>query len=505
MIAMVQYEYIRFLHINKGRSIRSIAREMRLHRKTVKKAIENQEHRYILTVDKPKPVNGPFEDRIKTMVTENKTRKGKYKLTKKRMFQLARQEGYTGKYSAFTREVRQIEGELGSRFDEAFLKLVPINGSLQVDFGTMTVMDRGMPRKIYAFCSKLCRAKAEFVKTYPGESTEFFFDGLVSAFEFYGGVPTLIIFDNLTPAVDEVLEGEERKLQPDFLKFKAFYCFDAAFCGKAKGNEKGTVENLVKYTRNNYFLPFPQFKDFSTFNGWLREECLKRNDEGVLEGKTYTQRIDEERFLPFTGSYDYGKIFNAKVDSYQLVHVDKNRYSVPTPYVNKKVTVRKYPFTIVISYNGEIIATHDRLWGKDKEHLNPYHYLDLLRYKARAYDQAKVIHDWKLPDIFEIYRRRLQAHVKSKSKGTREFIDILKLTNHYGIEEIELILKELDEKNRYGYQEVLSVLRCRKEESRSGCMLPDDILKSFNIDGIRSSHLTLGAYNEILEELRCAV
>jgi len=53
-----------------------------------------------------------------------------------------------------------------------------------------------------------------------------------------------------------------------------------------------------------------------------------------------------------------------------------------------------YPFKIVVSYKGEVIAEHDRLFGRDKECLNPYHYLSLLQKKARAYDQAKVIQDW---------------------------------------------------------------------------------------------------------------
>jgi len=38
------------------------------------------------------------------------------------------------------------------------------------------------------------------------------------------------------------------------------------FCGPGKGNEKGLVENLVKYTRNNYFLPYPNFKNFEELN-----------------------------------------------------------------------------------------------------------------------------------------------------------------------------------------------------------------------------------------------
>jgi len=51
--------------------------------------------------------------------------------------------------------------------------------------------------------------------------------------------------------VKRVLTGKERILQEAFLKFQSFYCFESGFCGPGKGNEKGMVENLVKYVENN--------------------------------------------------------------------------------------------------------------------------------------------------------------------------------------------------------------------------------------------------------------
>jgi transposase len=74
---------------------------------------------------------------------------------------------------------------------------------------------------------------------------------LVSTFSFLKHVPKKIIFDNLKPAVKRVLTGKERILQEAFLKFQSFYCFESGFCGPGKGNEKGMVENLVKYVENN--------------------------------------------------------------------------------------------------------------------------------------------------------------------------------------------------------------------------------------------------------------
>ena len=244
-----------------------------VHRNTVTRAIEREDNKYLLTVDKDKPVNGEFIDRIKVILQENNATRKKDRLTKTRMYQLLQEEGYEGSYSAFTYQVRIIEEELGINNKEAFVKLEHGSGVLQVDFGEMTVMDGGYPRKVIAFCAKLSSEKAEFVQAYPRQSTEFFFDGLIKAFDFYGGIPRKIIFDNLKPAVKEVLEGSERVLQDEFLRFKSFYCFEAEFCGPGKGNEKGLVENLVKYVRNNYFLPYIKFQGFDKLNERLYTEC----------------------------------------------------------------------------------------------------------------------------------------------------------------------------------------------------------------------------------------
>lgn len=100
------------------------------------------------------------------------------------MYELIQEEGYVGSYSSFTYQVRIIEDILGVNNKEAYLKLEYGGGVLQVDFGEMTVMDRGCPRKIIVFCSKLAGEKVEFIQAYPCQSAEFFFDGLIRSSDF---------------------------------------------------------------------------------------------------------------------------------------------------------------------------------------------------------------------------------------------------------------------------------------------------------------------------------
>lgn len=59
-----------------------------VHRNTVTRALEREDNEYLLTVEKEKPVNGNFIDRIKVMLEENSNTRKKERLTKTRMHEL---------------------------------------------------------------------------------------------------------------------------------------------------------------------------------------------------------------------------------------------------------------------------------------------------------------------------------------------------------------------------------------------------------------------------------
>ena len=86
---------------------------------------------------------------------------------------------------------------------------------------------------------------AIFVQAFPRECTETFLEGHRRAFEFFGGVPQRISYDNLAIAVIEVLKGRERKLTKEFLRLQSHYLFREHFCLVRRANEKGRVERLL--------------------------------------------------------------------------------------------------------------------------------------------------------------------------------------------------------------------------------------------------------------------
>ena len=107
----------------------------------------------------------------------------------------------------------------------------------------------------------------------PNQSQEAFFEGHVRAFDFLGGVPGQLVYDNLKTAVNKVLKGRDREEQVSFVAFRSHYLFESRFCNPAQAHEKGLVEGLVGYSRRNFLVPIPEETTWDDLNSYLWEKC----------------------------------------------------------------------------------------------------------------------------------------------------------------------------------------------------------------------------------------
>ena len=95
------------------------------------------------------------------------------------------------------------------------------------------------------------------VLAYRRQNEESFLEALVQVFQYFGGVPKRVIFDNAKVAVKDGFGAHARK-QAGYAALSAHYGFEAVFCNPASGNEKGLVEGLVGYIRRNVCVPVPK-------------------------------------------------------------------------------------------------------------------------------------------------------------------------------------------------------------------------------------------------------
>ncbi len=221
-----------------------------------------------------------------------------------------------------------------------------------------------------------------------------------------------------------------RELTDGFLQLVSHYLFEPHFCTVRRGNEKGVVEGLAKYVRLNTFVPVPQVRDFTDLNAGLLTRSRSESDrklrgKAATKGELFQEEFGAFRALPAT-DFDACRKAAVRVNSLSLARFDTNDYSVPVALAHHRVTVKGYVDRVeLVTREGERIAVHARLWGKEGISYQLAHYLPLLTRKPGALDHAIPFLDLNLPGGFETLRRKLEA--EAGHAGTKEFIAVLQL------------------------------------------------------------------------------
>jgi len=315
------------------------------------------------------------------------------------------------------------------------LKHLP--GEAQVDFGQAVVKMAGILRKIFFFVMALPYSDVFFVKAYERERTETFWDGHVSAFKFFGGVPKRISYDNSRIAISKITGPRTRDLTDGFLQLVSHYLFKYHFCLVRHANEKGVVEGLVKFARLNFLVPVPQVRDIEELNTYLLNMCREDMQRRVRgQTKTKEKLLAEEQFsflpLPFK-PFDACRIQAGIVNSELLIRFDNNDYSVPMEYAYHDVTVKGYTDRVAIYRFNDLIAVHRRCWEKEKQVFDPLHYLPLLGRKPHSLPFARPFENLLLPKCFEVLYSRMEAQLEN---GVREYIGVLRLLETYSLKRL---------------------------------------------------------------------
>jgi transposase len=409
-----------------------------------------------------RPKLDPFVGIIERILEEDKSRPAKQQHTSKRIFERLRDEhGYGGGITI----VRAYVHEHRQRQREMFVPLRHDPGHAQVDFGEALAVIAGEERKIHFFAMDLPHSDACLVQAYPAETSEAFCEGHHAGFEFFGGVPRSILYDNTKLAVARILGDGTRRHTKVFSELQSHYLFADRFGRPGKGNDKGKVEGLVGYARRNFMVPIPHAASFAEFNAYLLERCRRRfNDRLRGHDDTIGERLGRDRgaLLPLPPApYDACEKKAARVNSLSLVRYRGNDYSVPTAYGHREVLVRGYVHEVVIACGAAEIARHPRSYEREDFVFNPLHYLALLERKIGALDQAAPLVGWGLPAEFATLRRLLEARMGKP--GKREFVQVLRLLEVFRPDDVLAGVSAALERGVIGFDAVKHLVLCRIE------------------------------------------
>ncbi|HPZ16678.1 MAG TPA: IS21 family transposase [Sphaerochaeta sp.] len=253
------------------------------------------------------------------------------------------------------------------------LKLVWHPGEAQVDFGQADFIDTDgkYVRKHYLVIS-FPHSNVSIYEILPGENGECVCQGLLDFFEFIGGVPAVIVFDNATGIAKRFCNIVQQSEL--FTRFRLHHGFVARFANVRAGYEKGNVENKVGALRRNLLVPplklsYP-LHDFNR-TVMIPQSLAFRIDEphyqkGVSGRQLFEQDKQRLHDLP-AKPFHVASIMAMRTNGTgSLTMNGTHTYVLGPAHCNESVLVSKGAWDIsVYTADGSFIKTMPRSYGKE--------------------------------------------------------------------------------------------------------------------------------------------
>lgn len=461
---MDQWSEIRRRVLTKELSKRQACEQYQIHWKTLEKMLRYSEPPgYRRESRRGKPRLDPYLGHIQQILEGDQQEPPKQRHTARRIYQRLKDEhGYAGGESTLRAAVRQLK----ERTAEVFVPLSHPPGEAQVDFGHAQVIVAGERVTASYLVMTLPYSDAFFCCVFTKECTETFQEGHVRAFEFFGGVPTRISYDNSRIAVSTIEKQRGKEWTTEFHRLVSHHLYEPHFCRVRRANEKGVVEGMVGFSRRNFLVPVPEAASWEELNRVVAERC-RLDQERQLRGQVACKAVllEQERpsLRPLPAQrFEARRIETVQANSSSLVRFDTNDYSVPTSYAHQPITVVGGVDEVRLVCRDHVVARHRRHWGREQAIYNPIHYLALLERKPGALDYAKPLESWQLPVAFGILRRRLEN--EWGHPGTREFIKVLRLLERASLLELHVAVKQSLEIGATTSDAVRVLLEHRREQ-----------------------------------------
>ena len=367
------------LYQNERWSVGTIARQLQVHRDTVLRALDGASVARLPLVPRARQID-PYLPFIEQTLAKYPS------LGASRLHTMVQERGYTGAGSHFRHQVATLRPR---RTPQAYLRLCTLPAEqAQVDWAHFAHVQVGRAKRpLMAFVMTLSYSRRIFLHFFLNARMDSFLGGHVLAFEAFGGVPRVILSDNLKSAVLERV-GDAIRFNPQYLAFAAHYRFEPRPVAVARGNEKGRVERSIRYIRENFFAA-RQFSDVHELNAQARAWC-----EGAASDRAWPEdtqisvqaALDKERpclmALP-DNPYPLEERVQVHSGKTPYVRFDLNDYSIPHTHVQRSLSVLASAQRVRIMDGALVLAEHTRSYDKAAQ-IEIAEHIEALRQRKRG-------------------------------------------------------------------------------------------------------------------------
>jgi len=463
-------DILRYHHVEKW-PVGTISKQLGVHHDTVHRVLSQK------GVSKPErcPQSSMIDDYLPFII---KTLEQYPLLCASRLYAMVKERDYPGGPDHFRHLIAQHRPR---KTPEAFLRLKTLPGEqAQVDWGHFGHLTIGQAKRpLMAFVIVLSWSRQIFLRFYLNQQMANFLRGHEAAFEYWQGLPKVLLYDNLKSAVLE-RQGDAIRFNPQLLEFASHYRYEPRPVAVYRGNEKGRVERSIRYIRDNFFAA-REFTDIDDLNAQADKWCQGQSADRLCpEDKSMTVRTafeqEQSHLLKLPeNQWPCDERDEVKVGKTPYVRFDKNDYSIPHTYTQKILTVTATLKQVRVLDGQTEIASHTRCFDKDQQIENPEHIEALIQQKSKARHhrgQDRLIH--AVPACRELLN---QAALRGDALGTITST-LLRLLDRYGAEELDIAVREAIEKQVPHPNAVRQTLQKRRDEHCKkppiAIPLPDD-------------------------------
>jgi len=280
-----------------------------------------------------------------------------------------------------------------------------------------------------------------------------------------GGVTRRGIYDNMKTAVDKVWSGKQRTVNARFEAMTGHYLFEAEFCNRAAGWEKGIVEKNVQDRRRGIWREAGErrWASLDELNAWLQQACVEswsnmRHPQWPELTVADVWQDEQARLMPCPSPFDGYVEQPVRVTSTALIHYQRNRYSVPCEWVNTVVSLRAYPDRLlIVGLEGETV-TLTRSFERDQTIYDWTHYISLIERKPGALRNGAPFQT--MPEPLQELQRQLLKH----AGGDRVMAQVLTAVPLHGLEAVLVAVELALQAGHVSGEHVLNLLARLKEQ-----------------------------------------
>lgn len=466
----IEAAILRLHHVEKWKP-GTIARQLGVHHETVARVLAqsgvSRDH-----IPRRRSIADPYVAFIQATLEKYPT------LPASRLYDMVRERGYPGAPDHFRAVIRRYRPKPPA---EAFLRLRTLPGEqAQVDWASFGQIEiDGTTRPLMAFVMVLSYSRRIFLWFTPDQRTGAFLRGHALAFAAFGGVPRVVLYDNLKSAVIE-RKGDAIRFNETLIAFASHHRYEPRPVAPYRGNEKGRVERAIRYIRDSFF-PARTWRDLDDLNAQAGAWC---------EGPASSRRCPEDRKRTVREVYEEerAQLLSLPDDNFPVedrvevsvgktpyIRFDRNDYSVPHDRVRRSLVVLATQDTVRVLDGNDVIATHPRSWGKGAQIEDPEHIaalVDLKREARQARGMDRLHHAAPGARAFLVAVAERGGNLGSTTNG------LLKLLDAYGAEELEVAIGEALRREAPHLPGVRQVLDRRRHERQLPppvpVTLPDD-------------------------------